>query len=638
MHEGDFFYQAFIYLAAAVISVPLAKRLGLGSVLGYLIAGVLIGPFFFGFIGEEGQDVMHFAEFGVVLMLFLIGLELRPLLLWKMRSSILGLGGVQVVLTAIIITAIAMAVSPLAWQSSLAIGLTLALSSTAIVLQTLNEKGILKTEAGQNAFSVLLFQDIAVIPILAFLPLLALKTAAKSSLQSSNTWIEGFPILLQTVIILGVITAIIISGKYLMSPVFRAIAQTRLRELFAAASLLLIIAITLLMTKVGLSPALGTFLAGVVLAQNEYRHELETNIEPFKGLLLGLFFIAVGASIDFLLIFENPVLIVKIVMALLLIKWLVLLIIGKIYGMHMDSNMLFAFSLAQGGEFAFLLFSFALKNGVLTSNTVNPLIASVAVTMALTPILLLLNEKLIQPYFGTKEKETRDADIIDEKNKIIIAGFGRYGSTIGRFLRANGQSATYLDIDPNNVELLRKLGFKVFYGDASRRDLLEAAGAAEASLLIVAVDDADKAIEIIETAENYFPHIKIMARSVSWDDHFNMVEKPLHGAYREFMDTALRMAADALIQIGYRSFQVHRALKKFRKHDEILIQNLAHSRHEHTAYIKHSKQFIEDLEKIILDDIENEAKDKDLGWDTLSRRQEFIARLKKEKGNHYPET
>ena len=604
------------------------KKLGLGSVLGYLIAGVLIGPFVFGLIGEEGQDVMHFAEFGVVMMLFLIGLELKPLVLWKMRSSILGLGGVQVVLTAIIITVISILVSPLPWQPSLAIGLTLALSSTAIVLQTLNEKGLLKTQAGQNAFSVLLFQDIAVIPILAFLPLLALNTAENLSVHDSNTWIEGFPIILQTIIILGVITLIIISGKYLISPVFRLIAQTRLRELFTAAALLLVIAITLLMTKVGLSPALGTFLAGVVLAQNEYRHELETNIEPFKGLLLGLFFIAVGASVDFQLIFANPLLIVKIVLALLIIKWVVLFIVGKVYGMRMDSNMFFAFSLAQGGEFAFLLFSFALQNGVLNAETVKPLIAAVAISMTLTPILIVLNEKLVQPYFGTKEKDTRDADFIDEKNKIIIAGFGRYGSTIGRFLRANGQNATYLDLDPNNVDLLRKLGFKVFYGDASRRDLLHAAGAEEASLLIVAVDDARKALEIIDTTKKYFPNLKIMARSISWDDHYEMVEKQIHGSYREFVDTSLRMAADALILIGYRSFQVHRALKKFRKHDEFFIRQLAHSSHEHTAYIKHSKQIIEDLEKMILDDIENEAKDKELGWDSFSRRQEFISRRK----------
>ena len=288
--EGNFFYQAFVYLAAAVVSVPIAKRLGLGSVLGYLIAGILIGPFVFGFVGEEGQDVMHFAEFGVVMMLFLVGLELQPAILWKLRTPILGLGGVQVISTALLIGTLVLVLTTLVWQQALAIGLSLALSSTAIVLQTLNEKGLLKSEGGQNAFSVLLMQDIAVIPILAFFPLLSIAEGSNGEGHESHTIIEGLPIWLQTIIILSVIASIILAGRYLMKYVFRLIAQTKLRELFTATSLLLVISVTLLMTLVGLSPALGTFLAGVVLAQSEYRHELETDIEPFKGLLLGLFF------------------------------------------------------------------------------------------------------------------------------------------------------------------------------------------------------------------------------------------------------------------------------------------------------------------------------------------------------------
>jgi CPA2 family monovalent cation:H+ antiporter-2/glutathione-regulated potassium-efflux system ancillary protein KefC/glutathione-regulated potassium-efflux system protein KefB len=629
MHDGDFFYQAFVYLSAAVIAVPVAKKLGLGSVLGYLIAGVLIGPFVFGFIGQEGQDVMHFAEFGVVMMLFLVGLELQPSLLWKLRSPILGLGGIQVIATSAIITGLVLVFTYLPWQTALAIGLTLALSSTAIVLQTLSEKGLLKTEGGQNAFSVLLFQDIAVIPILAFLPLLAIAEAGTTVAHESTTWIDGLPIVLRTLVILGVIVSIVVGGRYLISPAFRLIAQTRLRELFTAAALLLVIGITLLMTQVGLSPALGTFLAGVVLAQSEYRHELETDIEPFKGLLLGLFFIAVGASIDFQLIINNPGLIALIVLGLVFVKLVVLYVIGKFFGMRMDNNMLFAFGLAQGGEFAFVLFSYALKNGVITGSTANPLIAAVAISMALTPLLMLLNEKLIQPYFGTKKEDDREADVIDEQNEVIIAGFGRYGSTIGRFLQANGTQATYLDIDPNNVELLRKLGLKVFYGDASRHDLLNAAGAKEAKLLIVAVDDSEKAIEIIETAQKHFPHLKIISRSKSWDDYFNMLDKDLLGVFREFSDGALRMAADALCFVGLRKNQVQRALKKFRKHDEMYLKELASSRHEHNTFIKHSKQHIEDLEKMILDDIENEAKDKDLGWDTTTIKEEFIPILNK---------
>lgn len=418
MHEGGFFYQAFVYLTAAVVSVPVAKRLGLGSVLGYLIAGIIIGPFVLGLVGEEGQDVMHFAEFGVVMMLFLIGLELQPALLWKLRVPILGLGGLQVGLTAVLILGAGIALG-LAWQTALALGLTLALSSTAIVLQTLNEKGLMKTAGGQNSFSVLLFQDIAVIPILAVMPLLATGHAAAASGDGhhATTWVEGLPIWAQTGVVLGVVVLIILAGQYLISPLFRIIARTRLREIFTAAALLLVIGIALLMTQVGLSPALGTFLAGVVLAQSEYRHELETDIEPFKGLLLGLFFIAVGASIDFNLIAADPLLITRLVVALILLKFLVLFVTGKFFRMSLDNNLLFAFALAQGGEFAFVLFSFAVQNQVIPPAVANPMIAVVAVSMALTPLLMLINEKLIQPRFGTTEKAARAADEIDEKRR-----------------------------------------------------------------------------------------------------------------------------------------------------------------------------------------------------------------------------
>lgn len=629
MHEGSFFYQAFIYLSAAVIAVPLAKKLGLGSVLGFLIAGVLIGPFVFAFIGEEGQDVMHFAEFGVVMMLFLVGLELQPSLLWKLRIPIIGLGGMQLSITTGIITAVIMAVSSLPWQTALAIGLTLALSSTAIVLQTLNEKGLLKSEGGQNAFSVLLFQDIAVIPILAFFPLLAVGNLSPDIAHENQTWIEGLPMLLRASAILGVIISIILAGKYLIGPAFRMIAQTGLRELFTAAALLLVIGITLLMTMVGLSPALGTFLAGVVLAQSEYRHELESDIEPFKGLLLGLFFIAVGASIDFHLIASEPGLIAMLVSGLILIKLLVLLLIGKVFGMRSDNNLLFSFGLAQGGEFAFVLFSFALQNGVMDTATTSPLIAAVAISMALTPLLMLLNEKLIQPNFGTKEKNSREEDIINEENQVIIAGFGRFGSTIGRFLQANGTQATYLDMDPNNVDLLRKLGLKVFYGDASRQDLLHAAGADKATLLIVAVDDSEKALKIVETAKKHFPNLQIMARSQNWTGSYELLNQGVEGIYREYLDSSLRMAADALNLIGYRNYQVQRAVKKFRKHDEKFLRQNAEIHHEKKILIKNSKQYIQDLEKLMLEDIENEAKDKDLGWDLLSVKKEFAPIFKK---------
>ncbi|TKG89604.1 potassium transporter [Puteibacter caeruleilacunae] len=623
MHEGDFFYQAFVYLSAAVIAVPIAKKMGLGSVLGFLLAGILIGPFVFGFIGEEGQDVMHFAEFGVVMMLFIVGLELQPSLLWKLRTPILGLGGAQVLVTAGIITVVVLTFTSLVWQAALAIGLTLALSSTAIVLQTLNEKGLLKKEGGQNAFSVLLFQDIAVIPILALFPLLATSDVITTGAHDSHLWVDDLPMTIHALVVLVLIVGIILGGRYLVGPGFRLIAQTKLRELFTAAALLLVIGITLLMSQVGLSPALGTFLAGVVLAQSEYRHELETDIEPFKGLLLGLFFIAVGASVDFSLIAANAGLIAILVTGIIVIKLVVLVSVGKIYGMRSDNNLLFSFALAQGGEFAFLLFSFALQNGVLTPAETNPLIAAVAISMALTPLLMVMNEKFIQPNFGTKEQNGRAADIIEEQNEIIIAGFGRFGSTVGRFLQANGRQATYLDIDPNNVDLLRKLGLKVFYGDASRHDLLHAAGANTAKLLIVAVDDQEKALKIVETTKKHFPHLKIMTRTKTWNDCYNMIDLEVDGIYREYYDSALRMASDALHEMGHRYYPSKRAAIKFRKHDEHFVAQLAHLRHEQTLFLRERRQYIEDLEKMMLEDIENEAQDKELGWDSTTIREEF---------------
>jgi monovalent cation:proton antiporter-2 (CPA2) family protein len=626
MNEGGLFYQAFIYLTAAVISVPIAKKLGLGSVLGYLFAGIIIGPFVLGLVGEEGQDVMHFAEFGVVMMLFLIGLELQPALLWKLKGPILGMGGLQVGVTASLIMVIGLFLG-LSWQMALAIGLTLALSSTAIVLQTLNEKGLIKTPGGQNAFSVLLFQDIAVIPILAIFPLLATivksPTPAEEGGHHATNWIEGFPLWAQTLMVLAVVVLIVIAGRYFISPAFRLIAKTRLRELFTAAALLLIIGIALLMTKVGLSPALGTFMAGVVLAQSEYRHELEIDIEPFKGLLLGLFFIAVGASIDFHLIANSPLLIAELVIVLVILKLLVLFMVGKFFKMGLDNNLLFSFALAQGGEFAFVLFSFALQNQVLETRIVNPLIAAVAVSMALTPLLMLINEKLILPRVGTREQEEKPADEIDERNKVIIAGFGRVGGIIGRFLQANGLRATYLDINPDQVDLLRKLGFKVFYGDASRHDLLQAAGAEEADLLIIVVDEPDKIYEIMETAKKFFPHLKIMARTRGWIDAYRLIDAGVPDVYRETLDSALRMAADAMYKLGFRRYQTHRAVKTFRRHDEKFLQELAEMQHDRKELIRGTRQRIEDLEKLMLSEIDNIGKDKDLGWDATSLKEEF---------------
>jgi len=628
MHGGGFFLQAFFYLLAAVVAVPVAKRLGLGSVLGYLIAGVAMGPFGLHLIGAEGQDVMHFAEFGVVMMLFLVGLELQPSLLWRLRGPILGLGGLQVTLTSSAFAGLALAFG-LAWQMAVAIGMTLALSSTAIVLQTLAERGQLKTDGGQSCFAVLLFQDIAVIPMLAVFPLLATAAPGGGTAEHGPAWFEALAGWAQTLVVLGAIVTVVVGGRFLVRPVFRLIARTGLRELFTAAALLLVIGTALLMSAVGLSPALGTFLAGVVLANSEYRHELAGDIEPFKGLLLGLFFIAVGASIDFGLVAARPGLVSGLVGGLVGVKLLVLLVLGRAFRMGLDQNLLFAFALAQTGEFAFVLFSFATQSGVLTADVASPLIAVVALSMALTPLLMLVNEKILQPRVGTREADGRSADAIDEENRVIIAGFGRFGGIVGRLLRANGVGATVLDLDSDHVELLRRLGFKVFYGDASRHDLLHEAGAASAELLVVAVDDPEKVLEIVETAKRHFPNLGILARAGNRGDAYDLLDAGLEGVYRETLETALRTGTDALSRLGFRRYQARRAARTFLRHDERALRELALTRHDRNVHLTRSRQAIQDLEEILLEEIEAPLDTSvDAAWDATSRRQEFMGEAK----------
>jgi CPA2 family monovalent cation:H+ antiporter-2/glutathione-regulated potassium-efflux system ancillary protein KefC/glutathione-regulated potassium-efflux system protein KefB len=628
MAEGGFFYQAFIYLTAAVISVPIAKRLGLGSVLGYLIAGVAIGPFALDLVGERGQDIMHFAEFGVVMMLFLVGLELEPSLVWRMRAPILGLGGLQVTVTAVVIALCGVALG-FAWQTALAVGLTLALSSTAIILQTLSEKGLMPTRAGQSAFSVLLFQDIAVIPILAILPLLAVGSASHSTATHAGshgpeTWVEGMPAWAQTLAVIGAVAAVVVVGRFLVVPVLRMIGRTRLREIFTAASLLLVIGIALLMNRVGLSPALGTFLAGVVLANSEYRHQLEADIQAFKGLLLGLFFIAVGASIDFNLIAGDPGLIASLVAGLVAVKLILLLILGRLFKLSLDQNLLFGFALAQGGEFAFVLFSFASQSEVLDNDVVAPLMAVVAVSMACAPLLMLVNEKLIQPRFGTLEAEPRKADDIHGQSPVIIAGFGRFGHIVGRLLLANGVETTVLDVDSDQVDLLRKLGLKVFYGDGSREDLLRAAGAEKAKVLVVAVDGKDKALEIVQTAQEHFPHLRILSRAHGRPHAYDLLEAGVEHVYRETLDTSLKVGVDTLCMLGYRRHQALRAARKFRRHDEESVRELAGMWKDRKAYILRARELIESVQQLIREEVaQGRTPELDAAWDTTTLVDEY---------------
>ncbi|WP_283789251.1 monovalent cation:proton antiporter-2 (CPA2) family protein [Bermanella sp. WJH001] len=596
--------SALIYLFAAVLSVPIAKRLGLGSVLGYLIAGVLIGPFVFHLVGDQ-TEVMHFAEFGVVMMLFLVGLELRPSRLWQMRRPILGLGGLQVVLTAAMISALIMLASDFVWQVSLAIGLTLALSSTAIVLQSLTERGLLKTQAGANSFSVLLFQDIAVIPILALLPLLAVGEVINNA-DVHDSLISHLPVWIQVVITSATILAIVLGGKYLAAPFFRFIAETRMREVFTAFALLIVVAITVLMQAIGLSPALGSFLAGVVLADNEFRHELEVDIEPFKGLLLGLFFITVGASIDFQLLFDQPLFIGLSVVALIAVKILVLAGIAGISNMTRSQGMLFTLALAQGGEFAFVLASSARQFNVFDDALVNMITVVVALSMLISPLLLVAYEL----YFSRKGQQAQpEPDTnIESTEHVILAGYGRFGQIIGRLLMAQGYNLTILDHSPGQVDLVRRFGTKVYYGDAARRDLLEAAGANEAKLLVIAVDEADKTLDIIHMAKQHFPHLKILARAIDRSHAYAIMQTKIDGLRRETFDSALHLGVDALQILGVTQEDAQHAGKLFAQHDEENMRKLAEVWGDDKQYGIAVQKGLQELKQVLKEDAKERAK------------------------------
>jgi Kef-type K+ transport system membrane component KefB len=529
----------------------------------------------------------------------------------------------QVGLTTAVVTAAGLGLG-LDWRSALAIGLIFSLSSTAIVLQTLQEKGLMKTGGGRSAFSVLLFQDLAVIPMLAILPLLAHSAAAHGGGEGghSTTWVEGLPGWGVALVVAGAVGAIVVGGRLLIRPAFRFIAKARVPEIFTAAALLLVIGIALLMTRVGLSPALGTFLAGVVLATSEYRHELEGDIEPFKGLLLGLFFIAVGASIDFSQIAQQPLLVGGLVVALIVVKFVVLVILGRVFGLAHDQNLLFSFALAQAGEFAFVLLSFATQQGVLSLELTTPLVAVVALTMALTPLLMLINEKLVQPRFGTREKAEREADDMDETNPVIIAGYGRFGTIIGRLLRANGIGATVLEVDSDHVDLLRKIGHKVFYGDASRLDLLRAAGAESARVLVIALDDPERILGLVDTTRKHFPHLQVLSRAIGRTHAYELLEAGLDTVYRETLDSSLRVGCDTMRSLGMPAFEALRRTRRFRVHDEIAMRELAGKREDKKAYMHMVRQQSEELERVLRTDSSDLWSDVDFAWDAESLRRE----------------
>jgi monovalent cation:proton antiporter-2 (CPA2) family protein len=594
-----FLFQAFVYLAAAVAVVPIARRLGFGSVLGYLLAGVFIGPHVMRWVGEEGGDVQHFAEFGVVMMLFLIGLELQPSVLWKLRVPILGLGGLQVSGTALIlgIAAVTLGVS---WKSGLAMGLILAMSSTAIVLQSLQEKGWDKNPGGQSAFSILLFQDIAVIPILALLPLLG--TGAGGAASGHAEGIAALPPWIQALAVLAAVAAVILGGRFLSRPVFRYIAGSRLREVFTAFALLLVVGIALLMRKVGMSPALGAFLAGVVLADSEYRHELESDIEPFKGLLLGLFFISVGAGVDVPYVLSRPLQVAGLVAGVMLLKAGVLLALTKAFKLERGHGVMAAVALSQVGEFAFVLLSLSQQLQVLDGEQSRLLVAVVALSMVATPPLFILLDRVILPRLCRGGVSEREMDRIESEDApVIIAGFGRMGNMVGRLLRANGINTTVLDVDPEVVDGVRKVGLKAYFGDASRLDLLEAAGAEKARLLVLAIDNPEKTLEITETVRKHFPRLEVMARASDRTDAYALVNKGVTHVFRETMGTAMDMGFEALRFMGLRGHQAHRAVQAFKDHNEKSFRELARHWGDDKAYFAMMRQKITEAEDLLRD-------------------------------------
>jgi glutathione-regulated potassium-efflux system ancillary protein KefC len=592
--------DALIYLVAAVLAVPVAKRLGLGSVLGYLLAGAAIGPWGLRLVSDV-QQMLHFSEFGVVMLLFLIGLELEPKRLWALRRSIFGGGSAQVVLVSAALAGTAIAAG-VPWKTALIAALGLSLSSTAIALATLSERNLAGTPAGTAGFGILLFQDIAAIPMIAVVPLLGTSS-------SGNSVSIG-----DALLVAGVIAALVVGGRFLLRPALRFIAATDLREIFTAFALLLVIAIALLMNRVGLSMALGTFIAGVLLADSEYRHALETDIEPFKGLLLGLFFISVGMSVDFGVLLGQPWRILGLVAAFLAIKIAVIQAMSGRLGIARPQRMLFAIVLSQGGEFAFVVFSAAAAARVFSQQTASVLVVTVTLSMIATPLLLLLHDRLLAPRFARANR--RPEDHVDAReDHVIIAGFGRFGQIIGRLLHANRIRLTVLDHDPDQIDLLRRFGWEVYYGDATRIDLLHAAGAERARALVVAIDDVQDSLALVDAAREAFPNLPILARARNVSHYYDLMDRGVTVIERETFESALLLGRRVLQQLGFGAWRARQAAMKFRDHNLKSLLAVYPYYRDQKQFVSMSKQARDELEEMFARDLEAGKSAREDGWD-----------------------
>lgn len=568
--ENSLAMTSLIFLGAAIVMVPLVRQFGLSSVIGFILGGIIIGPYVLKLTGRESSDIMQTTEFGVIMLLFLIGLELEPQKFWKIRKKILGMGLSQMLLTVVLLFLIFYFAQWRADQALVA-ALCFALSSTAIVLQTLKEKNIFRTEAGEASFSILLLQDISVIPILALLPVLARRpetTQDQILLQYLPDWLQPFSI------ILGVLLLIVL-GRYVFVPFLRYASRSGMNELLTASSLFLVIGVSELMDAVGLSPALGAFLAGVLLANSEFRHELESQIDPFKGLLLAVFFVSVGATINFPVIMADPMFIFSTTVVVIAVKFAILFGIAKSFRLRIDQTFLTAFALSQVGEFAFVLINYSTTLHLLDPKLNAQLLAVTAISMCVTPVLLIINEKFIEPLWNKPSTEpTEIAETVKQK-KIIIVGFGHFGSTVGRLLRVNGIKATILDNDPDRVNLLRSNGFTVYFGDASKPGILRSAGAENADLLILCLDSPEKNKFVLEYAREKFPQLKIFVRAKNRLDAYEFYNSGVENIYRETLGTAVNMAVDILKATGMRSYAARRMGKRFTLIDKAMTRKLA---------------------------------------------------------------
>ncbi len=596
MNESSLAQTALIFLGAAIVMVPLVRKMGLSSVIGFILGGIIIGPFGLKLTGSDSSDIMDATEFGVIMLLFLVGLEIEPKKFWKIRRKILGMGAGQMLATFAILFFI---FSYAGWtkDQALVTALCFSLSSTAIVLQTLKEKNIFRTDVGEASFSILLFQDISVIPILALLPIIAQEPndgETELLLQYLPGWLQPFSILLG-------IAVLILLARYLFVPFLRYVSRSGMNELLTASSLFLVVGVSELMHAVGLSAALGAFIAGVMLATSEYRHELESQIDPFKGLLLAVFFVSVGATINFIVIMDDPMFIFTATVAVLAVKFLVLVGVGKFFKLKLHENFLVAFGLAQIGEFAFVLINYSTKLYLVDPKLNAQLMAITAITMCITPILLIINEKVIEPRLKTLQNEDAEMETPAKLKNIIIVGFGHFGSTVGRLLRVNGIKATVLDNDPDRVNMLRSNDFKVYYGDASKPSILRSAGAETADLLILCLDSPEKNKFILEYARENFPQLQIYVRAKNRLDAYDFINNGVDNIYRETLGTAVNMAVDILKATGMRAYAARRLGKRFMVIDKAMTRKLAKEQlHDKVTFTM--KEYLEREAELLAED------------------------------------